>query len=265
MQSIGHAQDAQLGSRYECKYLLSPMVVPEVREFIQPFMVPDRFAALRENHRYPICSLYLDSPDLLLYQQTVGGEKNRFKLRVRTYSDDPSTPLFFEVKRKINNIVQKRRARIDREDGLQFLSERLDGFGFSTISTPATELDHFTGHMELAGARPLVRVRYMREAYESRGGDPVRVTLDTELMHCVTFRTDLSHNHGRWVSTPVDGTILELKFTERFPSWIRDLVQVFGLKQQPVPKYVWSVDHMLMEGREAALSVAGFTLPVRRA
>lgn len=265
MQSIGHAQDTQLGSRYECKYLLSPMVVPEVREFIQPFMVPDRFAALRENHRYPICSLYLDSPDLLLYQQTVGGEKNRFKLRVRTYSDDPSKPLFFEVKRKINNIVQKRRARIDREDGLQFLSERLDGFGFSTISTPATELDHFAGHMELAGARPLVRVRYMREAYESRGGDPVRVTLDTELMHCVTFKTELSHNHGRWVSTPVDGTILELKFTERFPSWIRDLVQVFGLKQQPVPKYVWSVDHMMLEGREAALSVAGFTLPVRRA
>lgn len=265
MQSTGQGQDIQIGSRYECKYLLSPMLVSEVREFIQPFMVPDRFAAVRENYRYPICSLYLDSPDLLLYQQTVGGEKNRFKLRVRTYSDDPSTPAFFEVKRKINNIVQKRRARVEREDSLHFLAERLDGFGFRAVSAPASELDHFAGHMELAGARPLVRVRYMREAYESRGGDPVRITLDTELMHCVTLKTDLSHNHGRWVSTPVDGTILEIKFTERFPSWIRDLVQVFGLRQQPVPKYVWSVDHMMMEGREAALSVAGFTLPVRRA
>lgn len=265
MQSFDQEQIVQLGSRYECKYLLSPMIVSEVREFLQPFMAPDRFAALRENYRYPISSLYLDSPDLLLYQQTVGGEKNRFKLRVRTYSDDLSTPVFFEVKRKINNIVQKRRARVDREDGLHFLAERLDGFGFHAIATPASELEYFGGHMELAAARPLIRVRYMREAYESRGGDPVRVTLDTELMHCVTFKTDLSHEQGRWVSTPVDGTILEIKFTELFPSWIRDLVQVFGLRQQPVPKYVWSVDHMMLHGRESALNVGGFTLPVRRA
>ena len=265
MQIFDQQQNIQLGSRYECKYLLSPMIVSEVREFIQPFMAPDRFAALRENYRYPICSLYLDSPDLRLYQQTVGGEKNRFKLRVRTYSDDPSTPVFFEVKHKINNIVQKRRARIDRESGLDFLAERLDGFGFHAIAAPASELEHFGAHMELAGARPLIRVRYHREAYESRGGDPVRITIDTQLMHCVTFKTDLSHEQGRWVSTPVDGTILEIKFTELFPSWIRDLVQVFGLRQQPVPKYVWSVDHMLLEGREAALNVGGFTLPVRRA
>jgi hypothetical protein len=265
MQSFDQAMDTRFGSRYECKYLLSPLVVSEIREFIQPFMDPDRFATLRENHRYPISSLYLDSPDLLLYQQTVGGEKNRFKLRVRSYSDDPSTPVFFEVKRKINNIVQKHRSRIDRDSGLRFLAERLEGFGFQPVSVPASDLEVFGSHMDLAGARPLVRVRYMREAYESKGGDPVRITLDTELMHCVTFGSELSHNHGRWVSTPVNGTILEIKFTERFPSWVSDLVQIFGLRQQPVPKYAWSVDHMLMEGRESVLNVAGFTLPVRRA
>ena len=265
MHRIDHEHEIRYASRYECKYLISPMLVSEVREFIQPFMAPDRFAALRENYRYPICSLYLDSPDLLLYQQTVGGEKNRFKLRIRTYSDDRSAPLFFEVKRKINNIVQKRRARITHEGGMHFLAERLDGFGFHAVPAPASELEYFGSHMELAGARPLVRVRYQREAYESKGGDPVRITLDTELMHCVTFKTDLSHNRGRWVSTPVAGTILEIKFTDRFPSWIRDLVQVFGLRQQPVPKYVWSVDHMMLEGRESALNVGGFTLPVRRA
>jgi hypothetical protein len=265
MHRIDHEHEIRYASRYECKYLLSPMIVSELREFIQPFMAPDRFAALRENYRYPICSLYLDSPDLLLYQQTVGGDKNRFKLRIRTYSDDSPAPVFFEVKRKTNNIVQKRRARIDRGNAMRFLAERLDGFGFHAVPAHASELEYFTSHMELASARPLIRVRYLREAYESKGGDPIRITLDTELMHCVTFKTDLSHNHGRWVSTPVGGTILEIKFTDRFPSWIRDLVQVFGLRQQPVPKYVWSVEHMMLEGRESALNVGGFTLPVRRA
>jgi hypothetical protein len=40
----------------------------------------------------------------------VAGEKARFKLRVRTYSDDPSSPAFFEVKEKTNKVVSKRRA-----------------------------------------------------------------------------------------------------------------------------------------------------------
>ncbi len=105
----------------------------------------------------------------------------------------------------------------------------------------------------------------MREAYESRGGDPVRITIDTELMHAITLDHEISHQSGRWVTTPVSGSILELKFTERFPEWLSAMVRAFGLKQQPVPKYVLSVDHMLLEGREAALSMAGFSLPPRRA
>ena len=83
-------------------------------------------------------------------------------------------------------------------------------------------------------------------------------------MHAVTLHHDLTFGSGRWVSTPVNGVILELKFTERFPDWVADLARIFGLKQQPVPKYVWSVDHVLMGGRESALGLAGFTLPPRR-
>ena len=66
-------------------------------------------------------------------------------------------------------------------------------------------------------------------------------------------------------TTPVSGSILEIKFTEMYPGWVRDLVRAFGLKQQAVPKYVMSVDHMMLEGRESVLGLGGFTLPVRRA
>ena len=103
-------EDITLASRFECKYLISPVLVPALRKIIRPFTRPDPFAALVEGYRYPICSLYLDSDDLRLYQQTVGGEKNRFKLRVRSYSDDPASHVFFEVKSKVNNIVRKRAA-----------------------------------------------------------------------------------------------------------------------------------------------------------
>ena len=257
--------DVTLRSRFECKYIVSPVSVPAIREFIQPFMAPDRYAARWDGNRYAICSLYLDSQDLRLYQQTVGGEKNRFKLRIRTYDDDLDSPVYFEVKRKLNNIVSKQRAAVGRDNAKCLVERGVNGWMEGLPIEALDDLNSFVLYTDLTNARPLVRVRYMREAYEARGGDPVRITIDTDLMHAVTLDHDICHESGRWVTTPVAGSILELKFTERFPEWMSALVRAFGLKQQPVPKYVLSVDHMLMEGREAALSLGGFLLPPRRA
>ena len=252
-------------SRFECKYLVSPAIVPQIRSFLAGFMRPDRFASLCRGYRYPICSLYLDSEDLQLYQQTVGGHKNRFKLRIRTYSDEPSKPAFFEVKRKQNNVVQKRRAVLDRDRTSEMIDHGLNSRVRLANQALRSDAEYFSSHIALTSAKPVLKVRYMREAYESASGDPVRVTFDTELMHAVTLDHDLTWKRGPWVTTPVDGAILELKFTERYPSWIADLVRTFGLTQQPAPKYCWSVDHVLMAGRESALALAGFALPPWRA
>lgn len=262
MRRISTDSDTTLFSRYECKYIVHPANVPAIREAIAPFMQPDRFAAMHRDLRYPISSLYLDSDDLVLYQQTVGGDTQRFKLRVRTYSDDPEDAAYLEVKRKINAIVRKRRARVSRRIALEVLAGREAG-----AELPAAlreDVDFFTQHAALAGAKPVMRVRYLREAYESRDRDPVRLTLDTDLMHAITLGPDLAHEPGPWVRTPVGGTIVEIKFTERFPSWIHDVVQMFALKQQPVPKYIMSVDEALTGHRAASLSIAGFTMPTLR-
>ena len=125
--------------------------------------------------------------------------------------------------------------------------------------------EFFNHHVALTGARPVVRVKYMREAYEARGHEPVRVTIDTELMHAITLDADFRRGPGRWTTTPLDGSIVEIKFTERFPWWVEEFVRRFGLHQRPVPKYVMSLDHALLEGRRSALALAGLTLPPRRA
>jgi len=250
-------------ARFESKYLVDPALVPEMREFLRSFTRPDRFAALREGFRYPICSLYLDSPDLMLYQQTVGGEKDRFKLRVRTYSDDPSQPAYVEVKRKLNNVVHKRRAGLRRDEAIQLLRREVPDLS-RLPSAERQDADYFYHQLALTEARPLIRVRYLREAYAATGNEPARITLDTDLMHAVTLNEQLSLADGRWTTTPVDGVIVEIKFTERFPWWIQDFIRTFGLHQRAVPKYIWSVDHMMMDGRESALTVAGITLPPRR-
>lgn len=256
--------DATLRSRYECKYLISEMLVAQLREFIHPFMEPDRYALRHPNLRYPICSLYYDSHDLSLYQQTVSGEKNRFKLRIRTYDDLPDSPVFFEVKRKSNAIVSKHRGILSREAAVSLVSRERSSLELSDDPQNRSELDQFVLQSDLIEANPVMRVAYMREAYESRNGDPLRITIDTELRHTMTLDYDLHHSTGRWVTTPVQGAIIEIKFTERFPAWISDLVRTFGFKQQAVPKYVMSVDQLLHASRESTSSLGGYTLPPRR-
>ena len=257
-------EDPTFASRFECKYRISPLHAPQVRQFIEPFMRPDPFAERYEGFCYPICSLYLDTDDLALYQQTVAGRKNRFKLRIRSYSDDPTLPVFAEIKYKINNIVSKRRARLDRAQAHKLLTCAERDWLDALPEEDRAEALAFDHERTLLGAKPICKVKYLREAYQSRSGDPVRITLDTDLMHAVSLEPDVALAGGRWVTTPVDATILEIKYTNVFPRWILDLVRFLSLRQGPLPKYILSVDHMLNHGREATLSIAGLTLPPRR-
>lgn len=226
-------------SRYECKYLVEPRLADAIREFAGPFVDPDPHAARCEGYRYTICSLYLDSSELSLYRQTVEGTKNRFKLRVRTYGDDPLDPVFFEVKRRMNGIVIKSRSRTSRDRALEYLMRRRSGHG---------GLEEFANLARMTSARPSLRVRYVREAYESPV-DRVRVTFDTDLQHAITPSPNISHNGPGWQVTPVDGVILELKFTDQFPSWVRELIDRFQLQRRSIAKYVMSVDEASSGGR----------------
>lgn len=234
-------RDRTLTSRYECKYLIPRARVPALRRFLDPFMGPDRFAARHADHRYPICSLYLDGPDLALYRSTVRGLKNRFKLRVRTYSDDPRSPVFFEIKKRIDAVVRKSRAPLDRRRARRLLSPRPSGLRRAPqVLAPAIE--EFCHQCRCVVARPVLKIRYTREAYESKGGDPVRITFDRELMYAVPRRFDLAHDAGDWRRTPLEGVILEIKFTDHCPGWVGEMIRVFQLQKRSVAKYVLSVD-----------------------
>jgi hypothetical protein len=253
--------DPTFASRYECKYVVDVVRLDEIRAFLSPFTRPDGYALRSSDRRYAVCSLYLDSADLLLYRQTVNSEKDRFKLRVRTYSDDPARPAFFEVKRKVTSIVHKRRIGLSRERAVALLEQRPLGPLDDLSSAARADLAYFTHHVARIEARPVLRVKYMREAYEGLGNEPARITIDTALRHAPTFGADLGHDSGSWRTTPMAGAVVEIKFTERYPFWVQEFVRAFDLRQRAVPKYVLSLNHLLAQGRGTALSLCGLTLP----
>ncbi len=225
-------------SRFELKYHLTEDQALRVRNFAQCHIGLDEFSVGKKNFSYPVHSLYLDSDELKTYWATINGDKNRFKLRLRYYDSDPASPVFFEIKRRMDSTIHKQRAGVRSAD-----VARLLGGGFveekQLVSSSPKQLDalqRFCLFTQQLHAKPRVHVAYEREAYVS-DDDKFRLTLDRQIRAEANLKGILKTEMHE--PRPVfDGeVILELKFTDRFPNWYRDLVEMFHLMQCGAAKY----------------------------
>jgi len=107
--------DRMQQSRFELKYLINETMAERVRDFVRCYLSMDEFSVGKPNYSYPVHSLYLDSDNLEIYWRTINGDKNRYKLRLRYYSDNPKSPVFFEIKRRMNNCNLKQRGGVRRD------------------------------------------------------------------------------------------------------------------------------------------------------
>ena len=246
------AQDKMQSSRFENKYIITEATALGIREFVQSFLVHDEYGAGKPNFSYPVHSIYLDSPQLKTYWDTINGDRNRFKLRVRFYNDDPAAPVFFEIKRRVNNCIQKQRAGVHRSAAASLAAGDLPFVEDLTANNPKhlVAAQNFARLVQLIEARPVVHVAYLREAYLPTDGNSARLTMDrlvcTEPVHALRLSTHMTHPQLVWGHT----VVLELKFTDRFPNWFGDLVRVFNLRQCGAAKYADGIT--LMNGERPA-------------
>src|SRR2546427_8535657 len=103
------AEDRMQQQRFELKYIIKEGIARAVRDFVSSYLEIDEYGATQANFSYPVHSLYLDSDRLSLYQSTINGDKNRYKLRLRFYDNRPDAPVYFEIKRRMNNTIAKQR------------------------------------------------------------------------------------------------------------------------------------------------------------
>ncbi len=230
-----------LVNRHELKYLISESQAAVIKELVKPHLRLDRYCEVQPGGAYPLSSLYLDSHDLLLCRESLDGHKNRFKLRVRRYSDDPSSPSFFEIKRRMNRIIIKNRAKVDHHNVEELLLCPAllyqDGNGDRDV------LRQFQLYVSSVCARPVVQIRYIREAYEGLLDNKIRITFDRKLAYKISKKAEVSLNGGGWHYYPMRGVILEIKFTEFYPAWLSYVVKCLELHQQSISKYARSIKH----------------------
>ena len=235
--------DRMQQQRFELKYLITEKVALRIRDFVSSYLEIDEYGASKPNLSYPVHSLYLDSNDLKTYHQTLNGTKNRFKLRLRFYDEQPETPIFFEIKRRVNNCILKQRGAVRRGAVNWLLAGHLPEPGHLISQEPKqlVALQRFSLLVNHLHAQPKAHVAYFREAWVSPHDNSVRVTVDRAMTCEPRFSTVASTRLENPVYTYGRNVILELKFTDRFPDWFRDLVRVFGLMQYSAAKYAEGV------------------------
>ncbi len=222
-------------TRYEIKYRITPERADAVRAWIARNMEPDAFGE-GGSSQYHVHSLYLDSVDWRIFQETRNGNQQRFKLRARIYDFEGVSPAFLEVKARNGEAMTKSRAIVSRADACAVLDGRLPG------CKPTEALDNFRNHMDRYRATPRAWVTYRRSAWVGGDRGLVRITFDDQI-RCAPPTQALAAP-PKWHDLPdVHGlVVLELKYTGSYPAWVAETVRTFDLERKSMYKYRHAVE-----------------------
>lgn len=233
-------------SRFESKYVIPRCLVPEIREFIRPFCIPDP-NTVGDPPEYRITTLQLDTPSLQFHYAKEWEANQRFKMRVRTYGEIGSAPVFAEIKAKFERTIVKTRATVPFK---WWTPELIYGTRVPNIFKNEKQMMDFLQFKRVAWqccAVPAALVRYTRESYIGIVDQYARVTFDRKLQYQKTNSWNDFGRSGIWRSMdsqiaqgfhlPYSGTILEIKTLIYVPEWVQDLIQRFDLKQSGNCKY----------------------------
>ena len=228
-------------NRFELKYLISLKKAEAVKASVCKYMAPDTYG--NKDGRYAIANLYYDSPSFHCYWEKEHGIKFRRKLRIRHYVTDEvlteNTPVFLEVKQRIDRVTQKRRAVLPYLDALCLCNDRQLPDHDPQDRPVIEEIFVMLWRYQWV---PAVIVRYDRQAFIGSIYDAgMRVTFDTNL----TFQAHPLHLHEKRSELPVlspGKVILEIKVNDRMPHWLTELIALHNLKLFRISKYCKSIE-----------------------
>ncbi|MBE0639453.1 MAG: polyphosphate polymerase domain-containing protein [Bacteroidales bacterium] len=232
--------------RYEFKYFVPNSKMDMLRSMISPFMKYDKFAEKMPDHQYTVRSIYFDTPEYNCYFEKLEGIKHRKKFRLRGYNlpGEDNVKVFFEIKRKYEDPIMKNRAPAEYEKALSmFNGGSVNDYLPDKTKYPLAEdnLKRFFYHFHSDHLRPIITVIYEREAFIGLHDEGIRVTFDKNLRSVAFPSIDELYNEERVRRSLKDKFILEVKFNDHYPAWMKSIIGTLGLKRQSASKYVISI------------------------
>ena len=210
--------------------------IPLLRNIILTKLKLDKHVDSSRKH-YTVRSIYFDSIDLRHYYEKIGGLKHRKKVRLRGYDYNPDSIVFFEIKRKYEEPGMKNRFSTNYYNALEMFRNRM-------ISKENEDLNKFFFQIMSYNLRPIVNVIYDREPYTERvkTQNNLRITFDKNLRSVAYPKIDELFVDDNIKPAMLDYFILEVKFDDYLPSWVRNMSESLSLKRESASKYVICID-----------------------
>jgi SPX domain protein involved in polyphosphate accumulation len=227
-------------NRFELKYLADRLLAEALRDELRRRLDADTHS--REGS-YTVWSRYYDTADLRFYWEKIEGIRYRRKLRIRHYglpsALTPDTPVWVEVKQRVNRVTQKRRAHLPYAQAL-----RLCGGAEPAGPDPrdAGVVEEVLAMVAEHDLRPTTVVGYVREPFVGRDEDTgLRVTIDSRVRGRDRDLDLGAEGENRMCVRP-DLSVVEVKVNERAPYWLTDWIARHDLQLIRMSKYCQSVE-----------------------
>ena len=218
--------------RYEKKFLVQNSFVDSLDHlrYCLPCDIYEAYPTRRVN------SIYYDTGNLLLANQSKEGHSNRFKVRIRYYGESSilNNP-FLEIKYKIGNVGIKQKFNVNNikliEDNFS-LSYFLNN---SKIPSVVNDL--------IVLLKPVVFISYKRYYYQEKF-ERFRFTFD----RCLTFNNIFNPNKSFPLALgsiiPFHQKVIELKYSEKNENDVNSFIKIFPLRLTNFSKYRISLDEL---------------------
>lgn len=216
--------------RSEWKYCEEEADLLAIKQRLSTILEHDSYAG--EDGKYEIHSLYFDDYKDTCARENVAGEGKRFKYRIRYYGN-AADKLWLEKKEKHNSYCHKRKCALTTEEYRTIIAGRtLEVFW----NTKEQLLKEFCIDIVTKRFVPRVIVNYEREAFVEAITN-IRITLDYNISASDEIDRFLD---GDYLKTPVlekKRHVLEVKFDDILPSYVKAVLQTSVLGQRSFSKY----------------------------
>lgn len=218
--------------RHEYKFILSVSQSLILRERLSEIMKKDGNSG--ESGSYEIRSIYFDDYDNTCYMQNEAGTDPRSKYRIRSYNVSDSR-MILEKKIKQNGMTKKLQQELTKEQYEMLL--RADGseIGQTFFDQPPLVQELLT-LKQMRMMRPKVIVTYERTPFIEDAGN-VRITFDDRISSAVDLEDFFSEELHKRPVMPVGQTLMEVKFDEFLPAYIKETIEMGRLTQTTFSKY----------------------------
>ena len=213
--------------RHELKHEISYMDLLVVRQRLKLTMKKDLHAT---DGKYCIRSLYFDTPSDKALREKLDGVSRREKFRIRYYNGETSV-IRLEKKSKFGGLGSKCSVMLSRDQAQNIIEGKTEWI----LDSKEPLLREFYSKAVAQRLEPKTIVEYTREPFVYPTGN-VRVTLDYNIRTKIGC-SDFWDQNCATIAAAGTPIIMEVKWDEFLPSFIRDAVQLESRRSSAFSKY----------------------------